>query len=114
MFGYGAFATSQFWIALYLQEVQELSGLTIATQLLTQAIAGIMWSYLGQWLVSRIHGTILMGIGALAYLVGTLLLLFIRADTSYWCFLFPSLFITVIGADFQFIVSNVRPITYLS
>lgn len=32
-----------------------------------------------------------------------------RENTSYWAFLFPSLCITVIGADFQFIVSNVCP-----
>jgi nitrate/nitrite transporter NarK len=57
--------------------------------------------------MSRISGRTIMGIGALAYLTGATLLIFIRKDTSYWKLLFPALCITVIGADFQFIVSNV-------
>jgi len=51
---------------------------------------------------------LLVGIGALAYFVGALLQIFIREATPYWRFLFPSLVITVLGADFQFIVANVR------
>lgn len=113
MFGYGSFATSQFWISLYLQKIQRLSGIHIAVQLLTQAISGIAWSYLGQYLVSRVDGTILMGVGGLGYFAGTFLLTFVNIDTSYWRYLFPSLIITVVGADFQFIVSNVRPKAYL-
>jgi hypothetical protein len=48
-----------------------------------------------------------MGIGALAYIAGATFLIFIRQNTSYWALLFPSLCITVMGADFQFIVANV-------
>jgi hypothetical protein len=53
-----------------------------------------------------------VGIGAFAYLVGALLQILIRKDTSYWRYLFPSLIITVLGADFQFIVANVRARMY--
>jgi hypothetical protein len=107
-FGYMSFITNSFWIALYMQQVQHLSSLTIAARLLPQAIAGILWSYVGGALVSKLSGTIIMGIGALAYLLGATLQLFIRQDTSYWKLLFPALMITVVGADFQFIVANVR------
>lgn len=107
LFGYMSFITNSFWIALYMQQVQRLSPLTIAVRLLPQAVAGIIWSYAGQVLVSRLSGTILMAMGAIAYLVGALLQIFIRQHTSYWKLLFPSLMITVLGADFQFIVSNV-------
>ena len=102
-----SFSTNQFWIALYMQQVQKLPALTIATRLMPQAIAGIAWSYIGQALVHRLSGTVIMGIGGLSYLLGALLQIFIRQDTSYWKLLFPSLLITVVGADFQFIVSNV-------
>ncbi|KAF7890095.1 uncharacterized protein EAF02_002510 [Botrytis sinoallii] len=68
--------------------------------------AGVFWSFLGQWLIQKVHGTIVMGIGSLMYSAGAILLLFIKEDTSYWLFLFPALIITVIGADFQFIVAN--------
>ena len=90
-----------------MQQVQQLQPITIAVRLLPQAIAGIAWSYLGQAVVHRINGTILMAIGGLAYFVGALIQIIIRQHTSYWRLLFPALLITVLGADIQFIVSNV-------
>lgn len=90
-----------------MQNVQKLSPLHIAARLLPQAFAGIFWSYLGQALTDKVNGTILMGIGGVAYVIGAVLLIFIRENTSYWKLLFPSLMITVLGADFQFIISNV-------
>jgi nitrate/nitrite transporter NarK len=114
MFGYMSFITNQFWISLYMQEVQKLAPLHIAARLLPQAVAGIIWSYLGQALADKVNGTILMAVGGVAYLAGAILLIFIRQDTSYWKFLFPALIITVLGADFQFIISNVRFLCLLS
>lgn len=106
-FGYMSFITNLFWISLYMQDVKHLSGLQVAVELLPQALVGFIWSYIGQALVSKIPGKIIMGIGAIAYLVGATLQIFVRQGTSYWLLLFPSLCITVIGADFQFIISNV-------
>jgi hypothetical protein len=102
-----SFITNQFWISLYMQDIQMFPPLLIAARLLPQTITGILWSYFGQWLVSRVRGTYIMGAGALAYVGGATLLIFIRENTSYWRLLFPSLCITVMGADFQFIVANV-------
>ena len=113
MFGYMSFISSQFWISLYMQDIQKMSPLHIAVRLLPQAIAGLFWSWIGGKFLHKLNGTYLMGVGAISYFVGAVLLTRIRADTSYWQFLFPSLLITVIGADFQFLVSNVSflPIT---
>lgn len=109
-----SFITNEFWIALYMQDVQHYTPIQIAARMLPQAVAGVFWSFLGQWLVQEVHGTIVMGIGSSMYLAGAILLLFIKEDTSYWLFLFPALVITVIGADFQFIVANVSFLSYLS
>lgn len=54
-----SFITNQFWISLYMQEVQKLAPLHIAVRLLPQAVAGVLWSYVGQALVHRVNGTIL-------------------------------------------------------
>jgi hypothetical protein len=107
MFGYMSFVTNQFWVPLYMQQVQQLPPLLIAVHMLPQALAGFAWSYIGQALVSRLPGRIIMAIGGFCYLFGALLLVFIRPETSYWKFLFPAMVFTVVGADFQFIVSNV-------
>ncbi|KAG0651925.1 putative MFS-type transporter [Hyphodiscus hymeniophilus] len=105
-FGYMSFITNQFWISLYMQNIQMMTPLTIAARILPQTVTGIIWSYLGQALLSRVTGTVVMGVGALAYIAGAALLIFIRQNTSYWALLFPSLCITVMGADFQFIAAN--------
>jgi Na+/melibiose symporter-like transporter len=107
MFGYMSFVTNQFWIPLYMQQVQHLPPLLIAVHMLPQALSGFAWSYIGQALVSRLPGRVIMAIGGVCYLFGALLLIFIRPETSYWKFLFPAMVFTVVGADFQFIVSNV-------
>jgi nitrate/nitrite transporter NarK len=48
-----------------------------------------------------------MAIGAIAYLISFILAAVQRHGDSYWAFSFPALCLCVIGADFQFIVSNV-------
>ncbi|KAH8648159.1 major facilitator superfamily domain-containing protein [Tricladium varicosporioides] len=104
--GYMSFVTNQFWIPLYMQEIQHLAPLHIAVRMLPQAIAGIGWSYLAPILMQKLSGRVIMGIGGGAYLLGATLLVFIRPESSYWKFLFPAMVFTVVGADFQFIVSN--------
>ncbi|KAL5322148.1 hypothetical protein ACEPPN_010118 [Leptodophora sp. 'Broadleaf-Isolate-01'] len=104
--GYMSFITNQFWISMYMQDIQVLAPLHIAVRLMPQAIIGVVWSYVGQALVSCISGRVLMGVGGLGYLGGAILMLFVKPKTNYWALLFPSLCVTVIGADFQFIVSN--------
>lgn len=103
-----SFITNQFWICLYMQKVLKLKPLAIAIRLLPQTVAGIVWSYFGSWLAPKLDGALVMGIGAGAYLVGAGWVLFLHETTSYWKVLCPALLITVAGADFQFIVSNVR------
>ncbi|KAF4635779.1 hypothetical protein G7Y89_g2328 [Cudoniella acicularis] len=106
MLGYMSFVTNQFWIPLYMQEVQHLAPLHIAVRMLPQALAGLVWSYLAPILMQKLSGRIIMAIGGFAYLAGAILLYFIRPETSYWKLLFPAMVFTVIGADFQFVVSN--------
>lgn len=48
-----------------------------------------------------------MGVGGVGYVVGAVLVWFSREGISYWKFVFPALCVTVVGADFQFIVANV-------
>ncbi|PQE27300.1 hypothetical protein CJF32_00000270 [Rutstroemia sp. NJR-2017a WRK4] len=112
-FGYMSFITNEFWIALYMQDVQHLTALQIAVRMMPQAIAGVVWSFWGQSLVRWVSGTVLMGIGAAAYVLGAGLLLGVKVGVSYWWFLFPALCITVVGADFQFIVSNLYITSHL-
>ncbi|KFA55543.1 hypothetical protein S40293_02028 [Stachybotrys chartarum IBT 40293] len=104
--GVMAFMSSNFWLSLLLQEVRHMDALEVAVQLLPQVIAGILWNVVAASTLHRIPNSILMAVGALAYVVGSVLLAVQDAHSSYWAFAFPSLVITVIGADFHFNVAN--------
>lgn len=102
-----SFSTSAFWLSLYLQNVLKFSALKVAIHLLPQAIAGILVNIIAGFVLHRVDNKLLTGIGALSYLASVLLLALMKEASSYWAFIFPSLLLSVIGADLQFNVANV-------
>ncbi len=103
-----SFTTGAFWLSLYMQNVLGFSALQVAIHLLPQAIAGITVNVVAGLILHRVSNKLLAGIGALAYLCSSVLLATMKKDSSYWAFIFPSLLLSVIGADLQFNVANVR------
>lgn len=104
--GFMAFQAAAFYLAFFMQELRSWSAIVIAVHLLPQAIAGLLWNVVIGNILHRVDNTLLMAAGALAYLAADLLLSFMRADSSYWAFIFPALVLNVVGADFQFNVAN--------
>ncbi|KAI8723496.1 MFS domain-containing protein [Fusarium sp. LHS14.1] len=104
--GMMSFASSNFWLALFMQEVKAYDALNVAVHLLPQVIAGIIWNVVAASILHNINNTLIMAVGSFAYLGANLLLTFQKANTIYWAFIFPSLIMNVIGADFQFNVTN--------
>ncbi|KAI8679690.1 MFS domain-containing protein [Fusarium keratoplasticum] len=104
--GMMSFASSNFWLALFMQEVKAYDALNVAVHLLPQVIAGIIWNVVAASILHSINNTLIMAVGSFAYLGANLLLTFQKANTIYWAFIFPSLIMNVIGADFQFNVTN--------
>lgn len=105
--GFVGFTPAQFWLSLYLQRVQQLSALNVALHLLPQAIMGILVNILAGLILHKVSNKLLTFIGAVCYTVSFLLLALQKSDSSYWAFIFPSLLLMVVGADFQFNVTNV-------
>lgn len=105
--GFTSFAANNFWVSLFLQRVRGLSALEIAVQLLPQAIGGILVNIVIALVLHRVSNRLLMGVSVAAYTGAGLLLSFMGKESSYWAFLFPSLLLSVIGADVQFSVTNV-------
>lgn len=112
MLGFMAFTSSQFWLSLYLQEVRKFSPLQVAVYLIPQAIAGILYNIMAGLLMHCVRNEYLMFLGAVCYTGGTALLATMKADSSYWAFIFPALILMVVGADFEFNIANVslRPL----
>jgi hypothetical protein len=102
-----AFTSANFWLALFMQELQHLDPLTVALHLLPQAIAGIVWNIIAGNILHVVNNTLIMAVGAACYLTACLLLSFMRPESIYWAFVFPALVLNVVGADFQFNVANV-------
>ncbi len=109
LLGFMSFTTSAFWLSLYMQNVLKYSALTVAIHLLPQAIGGILVNIIAGLVLHRVNNKLLTGIGALAYLGSSVLLATMKEKSSYWAFIFPSLVLSVIGADLQFNVANVSP-----
>lgn len=107
IFGFMAFQSSAFYLAYFMQEVREWDALTIAVHLLPQAIAGLIWNVLIGHILHKVNNTLILAAGALSYLAASLLLSFMKTDSSYWAYIFPALILNVVGADFHFNVANV-------
>lgn len=108
LLGFMSFTTSAFWLSLYMQNVLGFSPLTVAIHLLPQAIGGIVVNIIAGLILHRVNNKLLTGIGALAYLCSAILLATMKKESSYWAFIFPSLLLSVIGADLEFNVANVH------
>lgn len=107
LLGFMPFTTSAFLLSLYMQNVLRYSALTVAIHILPQAIGGILVNIVVALVLHRVNNKLPTGIGALAYLGSTHLLTTMKEGSSYWAFIFPSLVLSVIGADLQFNVANV-------
>lgn len=102
-----SFQASSFYLAFFMQEIRGYDPLSVAVHLLPQAIAGLLWNVLIGYTLHRVNNTLIIAVGSLSYLAANILLSLMRADSSYWAFMFPALILNVVGADFQTNVSNV-------
>ncbi len=89
------FMSTQFWLSLFMQEVQNLSALEVALHLLPQAIAGLIWNIVAGHSLHRVNNTLLLALGVGSYIVSNVLLSLMTVDSSYWAFVFPALVLGV-------------------
>ncbi|KAH6659576.1 major facilitator superfamily domain-containing protein [Truncatella angustata] len=106
LLGMMSFTASGFWIAYYMQSVQQLSTITVAVHLLPMAVAGLTWNVVAGHILHKVNNTLIVIGGSLCFLAAALLLSFMGPDSSYWAFIFPALILNVAGADFNFNVAN--------
>jgi nitrate/nitrite transporter NarK len=71
------------------------------------AIGGIAVNIIAALILHKVSNKLLMGIGAISYTISFLLYSLNKTKYSYWAMVFPALLLAVIGADFQFNVTNV-------
>jgi hypothetical protein len=104
--GFIGFPVLSFFLALYFQEILGYSALMTGVHMLPMVVVGLLANFVAALIQHKVSNKLIMGIGALAYLGSFVLAAVQRHGDSYWAFSFPALCLCVIGADFQFIVSN--------
>lgn len=106
--GFMAFVSGQFWIALYMQQVQKHSGLSITVRLLPMVVGGVLVNLVCALILHRVSNKLLMFIATTAYMGAFLIASFTKEDSIYWGCYFVPFILMVVGADIEFNVVNVR------
>ena len=104
--GFYGFSNNVFWLTLLWQRIDHCSPLEVALRLLPQAIGGLLVNLIAAMVMHRVSNKLLMIIGAVAYAISDSLISAMPAKSSWWAFTFPSLCLSVVGADFEFTVTN--------
>jgi MFS family permease len=95
-----------FFLALLLQKIHSMSPLVVAVHLFPQVIGGVLINIFAGLLMHRVSNKLLISVGATCYVAAFSLLGAMHEDSSYWAFIFPALCLSVVGADFEFTVTN--------
>ncbi|KAI8625690.1 MFS general substrate transporter [Xylariaceae sp. FL1651] len=106
-----AFYSQLFWVSMFLQQVESLNSFEVAVRLLPQALVGLLLSPLVGLFMHAIPGTGLLAFAASALVLSNIFLIFLRHDSHYLLWIFPSLMLSTVGMDW---VMNVGLLHILS
>lgn len=94
-----SYFSTLFWVSFFMQDVQKLSSLEVATRLLPQAVTGLLLSpMIGLWM-HKISNQFILVAAAVCQLGAGVLLVFLREHSSYFAYVFPSLILSTLSMD---------------
>ncbi|KAI1159249.1 major facilitator superfamily domain-containing protein [Nemania serpens] len=106
-----AFYSQLFWVSMFMQQLENLNSFEVAVRLLPQALVGLLLSPLVGLFMHAIPGTGLLAFAASSLVLSNIFLIFLRPDSHYLLWIFPSLMLSTIGMDW---VMNVGSLHILS
>ena len=77
-------------------------------------LVGLLVNFVAALIMHRVSNKLLMLIGAVAFVACDILLSVADKHSTYWAFTFPALILSVVGADFEFTVTNMYVMSSLS
>jgi len=104
-----AFYSQLFWVSMFMQQVEDLNSFEVAVRLLPQALVGLLISPLVGLFMHTVPGTALLAFAASALALSNIFLVFLRHDSHYLLWVFPSLMLSTVGMDWTMNVGSVRP-----
>ncbi|KAI1438417.1 major facilitator superfamily domain-containing protein [Xylaria sp. CBS 124048] len=106
-----AFYSQLFWVSMFMQQLENLNSLEVATRLLPQALVGLFLSPLVGLFMHTIPGTGLLVFASSALVLSNIFLIFLHQDSHYLLWIFPSLMLSTVGMDW---IMNVGSLHILS
>ncbi|KAI0855928.1 major facilitator superfamily domain-containing protein [Xylaria cubensis] len=106
-----AFYSQLFWVSMFMQQLENLNSFEVAVRLLPQALVGLLISPLVGLFMHTVPGTGLLAFAASALFLSNIFLVFLRHDSHYLLWIFPSLMLSTVGMDW---VMNVGSLHVLS
>lgn len=103
-----AFYSQLFWVSMFMQQLENLNSFEVAVRLLPQALVGLLLSPLVGLFMHAIPGTGLLAFAASSLVLSNIFLIFLRPDSHYLLWIFPSLMLSTIGMDWVMNVGSVR------
>lgn len=94
-----AFFSSLFWVSFFMQDIQRLNPLDLGVRFLPQAVTSVALSpIVGCWM-HKIDNFLILIAAAVCQTGASVLLVFVRQDSSYFAFVFPSLILSTLSMD---------------
>ncbi|KAI0911246.1 major facilitator superfamily domain-containing protein [Ustulina deusta] len=106
-----AFYSQLFWVSMFMQQLENLNSFEVAVRLLPQALVGLLLSPLVGLFMHAIPGTALLVFAASALVLSNIFLIFLRHNSHYLLWIFPSLMLSTVGMDW---IMNVGSLHVLS
>lgn len=82
-----------------MQDMQNLNPFEVGVRLLPQAVTGLVLSpVIGCWM-HRVNNALILAAAAVLQAGASILLLFLKSDSNYFAFIFPSLILSTLSID---------------
>ncbi|KAI0389839.1 major facilitator superfamily domain-containing protein [Xylariaceae sp. FL0594] len=101
-----AFYSQLFWVSMFMQQVENLNSFEVAVRLLPQALVGLLISPLVGLFMHTVPGTALLAFAASSLALSNIFLVFLRHDSHYLLWIFPSLMLSTVGMDWTMNVGS--------
>ncbi|KAK6346918.1 hypothetical protein TWF696_007018 [Orbilia brochopaga] len=95
-----------FFTTLWFQEINHATPLSTTARYLPQVFGGLLVNLFAGYTLHIIPGTLLLIVGMASFTGSALLFALQPAQITYWAMAFPSLCLSVVGADLVYMVSN--------
>ncbi|KAK9240267.1 major facilitator superfamily domain-containing protein [Lipomyces kononenkoae] len=100
-----------YYMTLIFQEVRDASAILTTAYLVPQAVCGVLVNVFAALTLHVIPGRILMFIAMTAFTVSALLWALQPIHLIYWAMAFPSICLSVVGADLAYNVANMHTLS---